>query len=230
MIMSNATTRCDSTGRAFAGSQRQIQTYVNERPAELSSAVADALAAYAMSSSAIRWVSPLASESYCEYRDADFLEALGLGHLASKLRQFWPRGGPCWDALAQIDGGGCILVEAKSHVPEIYGGGCTASPRSLPLIQSALSRTKLWLGASPDADWTGCSYQSANRIASLYFLREIGRVNAYLVNVYFTDDPHSRTSRQQWDIAIKQVNEQLGMTQDVPYSGSVFLEAPIENA
>jgi hypothetical protein len=35
--------RTDITGRAYAGSQRQIQTYVNERTSELSHAVGEAL-------------------------------------------------------------------------------------------------------------------------------------------------------------------------------------------
>lgn len=34
--------RCDATGRAFAGSQRQIQFYVNEQPALLNRAIEDA--------------------------------------------------------------------------------------------------------------------------------------------------------------------------------------------
>jgi hypothetical protein len=44
-----------------------------------------------------------------------------------------------------------VLVEAKSHVPEVYGNGCGASGGSLSLIQSSLARTKEWLGVSPAA-------------------------------------------------------------------------------
>ena len=215
----------DSTGRAFAGSQRQIQTYVNERPSELSSAVADALQAFQLDESAIRWVSPLATDSYCEYRDEEFLGIIGGVHLTPKLAEFWPRSGPCWDALARLDGGGCVLVEAKSHVAEVYGNGCGASGRSLPLIQSSLAQTKEWLGVSADIDWLGRLYQSANRLAYLYFLREIGKVDAFLANVYFTGDPHSPTTRQEWDTGIKTVGEQLGIASPVPYSISVFLAA-----
>ena len=53
--------------------------------------------------------------------------------------------GPSWDALGIIsDPGlkmkpGVILVEAKSHIPEIYGTGCQASPASLVRIQAAIS-------------------------------------------------------------------------------------------
>ena len=133
-------------------------------------------------------MSPLAADMYSEYRDSEFLERVGLGVLKSRLLEFWPQGGPCWDALARIEGG-CLLIEAKSHVPEIYGGGCEASPESRQKIHSALDATKAWLGVSPEVDWAGRLYQSANRYACLYFLREIARVQAFLVNVYFVGDP-----------------------------------------
>jgi len=219
--------RTDITGRAYAGSQRQIQIHVNERTSELSHAVAMALRPWKVKETDIRWVSPLAAESYCEYRDEAFLEAIGAGHLAPRLREFWPRGGPCWDALARLDSGGCIIVEAKSHVSEVYGNGCGAKGDALALIQSSVKRAEDWLGAGPDADWLGRLYQSANRLAHLYFLREVGKVGAYLVNVYFTGDPHSHTSRQQWDEGIKAVEEELGIPGPVPYSASAFLEAAL---
>src|ERR1035438_4599520 len=129
---------------------------------------------------------------YSEYRDVEFLERVGLCHVSAQLRQFWPRGGPCWDALATTENG-CILGEAKSHVLEIYGNGCGACAASRLKIQTALSATKAWLRAPETIDWTGRLYQSANRYAYLYFLREIACVPAFLVNVYFIGDPHSPT-------------------------------------
>jgi hypothetical protein len=216
--------RTDSRGRAYAGSQRQIQTYVNERTQALNSAVALSLSRYALAEKGIRWVSPLAADAYSEYRDTEFLERVGLGPLAPRLLEFWPRLGPCWDALAQIEGG-CILVEAKSHVPEIYGGGCEASPRSKQQIQAAFDATKAWLAVSPDVDWMGRVYQSANRYACLHFLREIARVQAYLVNVYFVGDPRTPTTKEGWDAAIAGVNRELGLVLEVPYSAGVFLIA-----
>jgi len=217
--------RTDITGRAHAGSQRQIQTYVNERTSELCHAIAMALQPRNLGDSEIRWVSPLAADGYCEYRDEEYLEIIGARHLSPKLREFWPRGGPCWDALARLDGGGCVLVEAKSHFPEVYGTGCGASGGSLALIRSSLARTQEWLGVSPDADWLGRLYQSANRLAHLYFLREIGKVDAFLANVYFTGDPHSPTTRQQWDEGVRTVSDELGIASPVPYGVAVFLEA-----
>ena len=219
--------RIDSMGRAHAGSQRQIQTYVNERTDALNSAVAQSLSQYGLDENAIHWVSPLAIDTYSEYQDAEFLDRVGLGHLAPRLQDFWPRGGPCWDALARIEGG-CILVEAKSHVPETYGGGSGAtSPRSRQKIQKAFDATKAWLGVSPDANWTGPLYQSANRYASLYFLRQIAGIQVFLVNVYFIGDRISPTplTREDWDAAIGSVNRELGLVGAVPYSSAIFLTA-----
>ena len=168
--------RTDATGRAYAGSQRQIQTYVNERTAELSQAIAEAIPPSTIDPQEIHWVSPLKADKYSEYQDREFLEIIGAAHLAPMLSEFWPKRGPCWDALALLRGGGCVLVEAKSHVSEVYGRGCFASGRSRFLICSSLARAKSWMGVKPETDWMGSLYQSANRLAHLYFLREIGKV------------------------------------------------------
>ncbi len=216
--------RINSTGRAKAGSQRQVQTYVNERTHALNSGVAQSLSRYDLDENEIHWVSPLAADTYSEYQDSEFLERVGLGLLAPELRKFWPRRGPCWDALARIEGG-CLLIEAKSHVPEIYGGGCGASPRSKQKIQAAFDATKAWLGVSPDVDWTGRLYQSANRYACLYFLREIAGVQAFLVNVYFVGDRTTPTTREEWDPALECVKRELGLVREVPYSAAAFLAA-----
>lgn len=216
--------RVGSMGRAHKGSQKQIQTYVNEKRNALCSAIAQALSRYALDEKTIHWVSPLAVDTYSEYRDSEFLDRVGLVHLTPQLLRFWPRNGPCWDALARIKGG-CILVEAKSHIEEMYGGGCEASSGSKQAIQQALDATKAWLGVSPEVDWTGPLYQSANRYASLYFLREIAGIQAFLVNVYFVGDPSKPTTREQWDTAIESAHRELGLVREVPYSGAAFLMA-----
>lgn len=215
--------RIGSTGRAPAGSQKQIQMYVNERPQEFATAVGESLLWYGLEVKDIQWVSPLAEESYLQYRDSEFLQRVGLGHLAPELQDYWPQGGPCWDALAKIEGG-CILVEAKSHVAEIYSGGSVVSSSdSIGKIQEAFDETKSWLGVSPHVDWTGRLFQFANRYASLHFLREIVGVRAFLMNVYFIDDPVRPTSRKEWDDAIESVNRELGIKGEVPYSAACFL-------
>jgi hypothetical protein len=80
------------------------------------------------------------------------------------------------------------------------------------------------LHIGPQADWKGPLYQSANRLAYLYFFREILQIEAWLVNVYFTDDPHSPTSRATWQRGICDVKKSLGIGV-VPHCADVFLPA-----
>ncbi len=141
-------------------------------------------------------MSPRVEESYLEYRDTEFFGTRRAWQACvASSTKFWPRGGPCWDALARIEGG-CILIEAKSHVSEIYGSGCKASPESMVKIDDALEKTQSWLGVPPEIDWTKRLYPSANRYMSLYFLREIAGVRAFLINVYFLDNDPIRPARR----------------------------------
>jgi hypothetical protein len=215
--------RCDASGRAFAGSQRQIQHYVNTNPRVLQQAISDSLRVPL----SIRWVSPLSCDRYREYRDSDFLKVLGLYESRKVLSNFWPKGGPVWDALGIVSSAsdGILLLEAKSHVPEILGNGCGAkSDISTKKIEASLAATKRWLGVSDGADWKGCLYQAANRFAHLYFFREVLRIDAWLVNVYFMNDPHSRTSQAEWDMAVADVKKVLGISK-VPFCADVYLPA-----
>jgi hypothetical protein len=216
--------RVDSSGRAYAGSQRQIQAYVNQSPAKLSSRIAEVFSDVQVCADEIEWVSPLARDGYAEYRDGDFLRSVGLSQYSSQLASFWPRRGPCWDALARYKNG-CILVEAKSHVAEIYGGGCAASEKSLAAIRASLVATKQWLRVPEDADWLGHLYQSANRYAYLYFFLEVAKVPCYLVNVYFRDDPRTPTSEDEWRNAVVAVNRELQLAANIPNCRSVILPA-----
>jgi hypothetical protein len=80
----------------------------------------------------------LESLRFQEPVDQTFLAALNAGVHSQALREFWPSGGPHWDALALVRGSdlpGALLVEAKSYPREVYGDGCKAtSPRSRQLI------------------------------------------------------------------------------------------------
>jgi hypothetical protein len=80
------------------------------------------------------------------------------------------------DGLARVtlpDSGrtGVLLVQAKSYPLEMYSNGCSASEVSRTQILEALQQTRCWLPVSP-ADWTGL-YQSAIRLAHLYFMRDL---------------------------------------------------------
>jgi hypothetical protein len=217
------------TGRAARGSQRQLQDYVNLYTQELNQAILSQLPE-ALRDRSIRWPSPLAEEEYREYQDGEFLQRLGLGSFSKQLAEFWPRGGPCWDALGQIEprqGGElpiALLVEAKSHVPEMRSQGCQASERSFAMIQRALGEAKQWSKAAPEADWTGPLYQAANRIAHLYFFRQRIGHPCFLIHLYFVDDPYRPTSQAEWDQALDAAHQELGL--NTPVSGLVEVFLP----
>ena len=231
--MSRRSARVDECGRAYKGSQLQVQIYVNRRAEELSRQTLKVLPA-APVGARLRWVSPLEIGNCIEKEKQDkaFLDALGFGHVYGKLREFWPRFGPVWDALAIAEGAGdpadrgVVLVEAKSHPGEIYGNGCGASATPRKKIKAALDRTKGWLGGPEDANWTGPLYQSANRLAHLYFFRKVVHVPAWLVNICFLNDPHGPTTREGWEQALPQLRAELGLAGvTVPFTADVFLDA-----
>jgi hypothetical protein len=158
------------------------------------------------------WKSPLRSDDWAEYRDRGFLESLGLGRLAPKLADFWPARGPQWDALAGCSDGKVFVIEAKAHSAELVSS-CKAGDKSKAKIRRAFQVAKAYFGAKPDADWCKGFYQYANRLAHLYFLREIGGVNAHLGFVYFMNDTDMRgpASRDEWEKALKGVHKALGL-------------------
>jgi hypothetical protein len=207
-----------------------LQDYVNKEAELFSQAILNALPVRVRELKArIRWVSPLASDSYREYRDAEFLDRVGLSGHAAELAHFWPSRGPSWDALGIVSDQegkmkpGVLLVEAKSHVAEVYGNGCQASPKSRARITQALQDAQEWVGASGGSDWLGPLYQSGNRIAHLYFLLERIRNPAWLINLYFIDDPIGPTSRRSWEREIASVKTQLGLVQRVKNMIEVFM-------
>lgn len=208
--------RTDTYGRAFAGSQRHLQTWVNERTDALSRSVAEALA-LDVAPSAFDWRSPLAGAKYREYRDGAFLRAVGLEQHEADLRGFWPKGGPVWDGLAVVAGASgrpaVVLVEAKSYPDEVRGSGCqaTAGGDALRTIQASLAATAAWLGVRQTPAWLGALYQSANRLAHLCFLRERLGHDAYLVNVCFTGDRRRPTAPDEWMRADGEFRREMGL-------------------
>lgn len=223
--------RVDENGRAYAGSQRQIQTYVNEDPGALTIVIEEALPSLDSLKPVIQWVSPLKQDKYVEYHDEDFLCALKLDFLADELSEFWPKGGPHWDALAYVmlsyekgTGLGVVLVEAKSHVAEL-ASQCKASPESLEKTEKSLNETKQWLGVAEEVDWTDGYYQMANRLAHLCFFHK-QNVPAWLVNIYFLNDPHTPISLEEWKKELFKVKQKLGLKSvSISYTADIFLEA-----
>ena len=183
--------RTDDLGRAFKGSQLQIQIYVARRKEELSKAILTQLDCPV--GTQLVWKSPLEKEEFKEYRDESFLEAVNLKHFAPKLAEFWPKSGPRWDGLARLEKNGqllgIVLVEAKSYPEEMRGQGCKATGESLEKIKRSTEAAKDWFHADSSGDcWLGTYYQFANRLSHIYFLREIAGIDAWLVNLCFVDD------------------------------------------
>ena len=219
--------RVDLSGRAGRGSQLQTQLYVNEQVDTLNERLRAEFPE--LRDARIEWASPLRSDRYREYKDRSSLTALGLEQYGPQLGQFWPRGGPVWDALAAVDTNGSrgvILAEGKSYPSELYGSGCKASPESRKRIETALGLTQAWLGVPLEpAAWCGRLYQTANRLAALYFFREVCEVDAWLVHLLFEGDPHRPTPAGEWEVAMRAAGEELGLPEDVPGAGHVVLPA-----
>ena len=203
--------RVDERGRAFAGSQLQVQLYSARKWPVFEAALVQAVG---RPGERLDWKAPLEAAKFEEMLDEAFLVALGLSTHASALRQFWPGSGPRWDGLARLEASGTVLlIEGKSYPAEMRGSGCLAKdPRSLQLINAALNGTKAWLGVARDVDWKGELYQYANRLAHVRFLRERG-VEAWLVNLCFVNDPTKcPTDAPTWTRALAQAKQDLGLS------------------
>ena len=137
------------------------------------------------------------------------------------LSDFWPRWGPKWDALAITGSGLRLLVEAKANIPEFNSDPSKASLASLTRIRAGLSETKGFLRVRSETDWSYCFYQYANRIAHLYFLRELNGIDAVMVFVYFlgneTVPGEKPVTREGWEAAISLANEHLGLRTSSPW-------------
>jgi hypothetical protein len=213
--------RGQSHGRITSpGSQLYLQEIVNNKPKYVNYLIlrkSPSLVQYALEDP--HWVSPLAKKNYEEYADDRFLQAISQARLYRQLRQFWPAGGPQWDALAIVKGkdgsSGVILAEAKANIPEsgdpVYA--CRAMGKSRQKIENSLALIKKDLGAKPDADWMGDYYQYANRLAYLYFLHIMCNVSTWLVFIYFVGGKKVTSPRsiKEWRRRIRQIQKALGL-------------------
>jgi len=190
------------------GSLKWIQRAVNDRPAVLDNPILKRLG----SASAIKWVSPLASDDYAEYRDASFLRRVGAGELVMRLDEFWPRRGPQWDALARSDQGDILLVEAKANLPELNSRGTAAREASRRKIEASLAAAAGAMGCTQKTPWSSTYFQVANRLAHLWFLRSHG-LPAWLVLVNFVGDADVRgpNSAEEWEQAYRVAEAAMGL-------------------
>ena len=204
----------EKQGPRLRGSQRWLQIAVNRCPDVIDSAIANALDL--CPGEEIEWLSPLESDCFAEYRDAQFLERLGVSLKKRPLKDFWPRKGPQWDGLARIGGDRLLLLEAKANIPELDSTPTGATGKSLKKIKKALAETRKFLKVKSETDWSQCFYQYANRLAHLYLLRELNGLDAFLVFVYFVDDRtvpnRDPVSREGWEAAISLATKHLGIS------------------
>ena len=197
--------------KAKKGSQKWLQILVNERQGTLNSLVCDSL--NFANNEFVEWRSPLASDDYAEYRDQAFLDLLDVKLEKEPLTQFWPNGGPQWDALAMTSSGKLLLVEAKSHVSEMISSFHAKSENSKARIIQSLEDTRNYLNSKANVDWFQGFYQYTNRLAHLYLLREKNNLPAYLINIYFLNDAevNGPSTIQEWEGAIKLLKSYLGI-------------------
>jgi len=172
----------------------------------------------------VTWLSPLASDDFAEYRDEAFIARLGLhsARMDVPLAKFWPAHGPQWDALAQTSRRRFLLIEGKSHRSELVSHCAARNARSLTKIRRALQQAQAFCHGDSATDWSLRHYQVANRLAHLYWLRQLNGIDAHLVFAYFVNDAAMRgpTSAEAWQVEIARVHSRLGLTDD-PMPGFV---------
>jgi hypothetical protein len=198
------------------GSQYWMRVAVNHAPEVLANHIRGLRGLG--SGAAVEWLSPRADDSlpYREYRDQDALTLLGLAP-RTPVSEFWPSGGPVWDGLARI-GDERLLVEAKGHVGELMSGASRATADSLARIQQALTATRAFLAPSNTLEWSvwnGPFYQYANRLAHLYFLREVNGLPVHMLWVYFLNatEVEGPATEGEWRAALQVIEGYLGLRQ-----------------
>jgi len=199
-----------SQHEAKKGSQKWLQKLVNDKPEILNSRIWSSL--NFSEEEHIMWLSPLKNDDYAEYRDQAFLTLLDVKLCKVPLAQFWPKGGPQWDALGKSSSGKLLLVEAKSHIPELLSSLQAKDEGAIEEIKKSLEETRDYLGASAKIDWSQCFYQYTNRLAHLYLLRK-NNLPAYLIYVYFLNDIEMKgpTSFGEWEGALGLLKSALGI-------------------
>lgn len=199
---------------AIKGSKKWIQLAVNDYPVVLWNLVSPNLHP---KPTRINWRSPLRSDGFAEFRDQKSIDSLGLKLKNRSLKSFWPSRGPRWDALAKTDISQVLLVEAKAYEGEIREQGTDASGESKQRIDCSLKETQQFLAADLSIDWSKYPfYQYANRLAHLYLLTELNRIDAYLLMIYFLNDfdMGGPESPELWEKTIQNHCNEMGLPLD----------------
>lgn len=213
-------------GLAQKGSQKWIQKLINENPVLLNDLIIDYFEL--SKNTIIQWVSPKSEDDYAEYRDNAFLDILDLRLGKYALSEFWPRGGPRWDALGKSTDGRVFLIEAKSHIVEMKSPPTRSSGKSKDLIQKSLNSTKAYLNVKSDVDWSKTYFQYTNRLAHLYLLRILNSISGFLIFVYFLNDVEMRGPKKidEWLSEIDSAHFHLGIKRNKlsKFTADIFVD------
>jgi len=200
-----------------------MQFFANDKPEILNTAIHQATKMH--SDEAIQWRSPLKGDDYAEYFDQAFLDRLGIEDSKKSLLQFWPRGGPHWDGLAITSKKQVILVEAKANIAEFATHPCGAkSPKSVRQILESLGQVQQFMHIEKNRRrpelWANAFYQYTNRIAHLYFLRELNCIPTHMIFLDIINDPDSGNdavkSADEWRLLVRLAEGCLGITPKKP--------------
>ena len=201
------------------GSQKDLQLLANQHQDILNRELSKILD----KTIELEWLSPLKDDDYAEYVDQDFINRLDINsQIIKPLKEFWPNGGANWDGLAK-DNKTIFLIEAKAHISEqmIETTGAS-SEKSLALIEKSLEDTKAFLNIKSDISWCKKNYyQYANRIAHLYYLRELNKIDAHLLFIYFLNDKtvtEKSETKEDWKKAINEVYKSLKLEKNNKFS------------
>ena len=224
--------RVDEHGRAYKKSQLQVQIWANRRQRALTVAALDALPSLKALDAQLEWVSPLEEQRFAEFYDARFVRAIARPELVDALGRFWPHGGPHWDglAIARTAAGsnlGPVLIEGKSY-PKEMRSRLAAKPASRRRILTRLQETRAWLDISEQhaKAWSERYYQAANRLAHIYWFHDVLGERAWMLNLYFVDDPDHPTRPEQWQRGLATAEKELGVDGiHLPGHGRAFLQA-----
>jgi hypothetical protein len=216
-------------GLALRGSQKWLQLLVNKfKPIFFREILREMPHLNLNCIDQIKWLSPLEKDDYAEYSDSTFITQLEVKLEHKDLADFWPNGGPVWDGLAKIDKKYILLIEAKSHIGELFSILKAKASNSRSTISQSLTKTQDFLVAKSHLDWTTPFYQYTNRLAHLYLLRELNKLPAYLVFVYFINDPdmNGPSTREEWQGAFKLMKTLLGLSRHKlsKYMADIFID------
>ena len=214
-------------------SQRWVQFFVNERPTLLNDAIRQATRITAKTD--IHWRSPLSDDDFAEYFDQAFLDRLRVAPSKISLEKFWPNKGPHWDGLAITSDGEVILVEAKANIDEFATSPSHAKGKSKVAIMDSLSEVQEFMKIEkarrrPEL-WFNAFYQYTNRIAHLYYLRELNAIPTHLIFLDFINDPDSGRgavkSVDEWKSLVRLAEGCLGIKSRKPlmrYVHHIYLD------